>query len=222
MLLIFDIDNTLLYSDGRDSRAFATAFSDLFDCPVPSINWHEYPHVSDQVIVEHIFQQYLGRLPEPEEVARLIEEYVVRMARGRANAPDDYRTVPQAAETVARLRAEGYPVGIATGGFRKPQELKLRHVGISTEGLYAAYADGQPTREHIVRHAMEQAAHLAVEKTVYIGDALWDLRTTRNLGLPFVGIRRKGDHAVLLEAGAKVVLTDFSDWGRFLAACAEA
>jgi phosphoglycolate phosphatase-like HAD superfamily hydrolase len=222
MFFLFDIDNTLVYSDGRDSHAFASSFSDLFDQPLPSVQWQDYPHVTDQVIVEHIFDQYMGRPPLAEEIDAWMDEYVLRMTTGRARYPEEYRTVSHAAETVERLRSEGFSVGIASGGFRRPQELKLRHAGIETKGLVSAYADGQPTRAHILRNAVEQAPPELAEQTVYIGDALWDLHTTRELKMPFVGVRRQGDHHVLLEAGARAVVTDFSDWDVFWRACQQA
>jgi phosphoglycolate phosphatase-like HAD superfamily hydrolase len=222
MFFLFDIDNTLVYSDGRDSHAFASAFSELFDRPLPSVQWQDYPQVTDQAIVEHIFDRYLGRPPVPEEIDAWMDEYVHRMSAGRASDPGAYRTVPHAAETVRRLRAEGFSVGIASGGFRRPQELKLRHAGIETDGLVSAFADGQPTRAQILRNALDQAPPGLAGQTVYIGDALWDLQTTRELGMPFVGVRLRGDHHVLLEAGATAVVTDFSDWDVFWRACQRA
>ncbi|MEZ4935868.1 MAG: hypothetical protein R2788_27500, partial [Saprospiraceae bacterium] len=50
------------------------------------------------------------------------------------------------------------------------------------------------------------------------GDAIWDVQTTSNLSLNFIGIRREGDVEVLLQAGATTVLQDFSDHDQFMKA----
>ena len=94
--------------------------------------------------------------------------------------------------------------------------------GIDLEGLPAGYADGHETREQIVRDALEQARDLKFERVVYVGDAAWDVRTTRNLGIPFVGIRRRGDVETLRVEGAQHVLTDFADFEAFFNALHEA
>lgn len=57
---------------------------------------------------------------------------------------------------------------------------------------------------------------------VYIGDGLWDLRTSRELGIGFVGVRVAGDAEHLRREGADRVLTDFDDLHRALAALAQA
>lgn len=54
------------------------------------------------------------------------------------------------------------------------------------------------------------------ERTVYVGDRVWDMRACRALAMPFVGI---AGHDARLE-GASRVLPDFRDFGR-LAECLE-
>lgn len=218
MLVLFDIDNTLVYSDGRDSHSFAAAFMSVFGGQMPSLNWHDYPHVTDFTIVQEIVRQQFARDAATHEIEALLDDYTARMHAARREAPHHYQSVPFAAETLARLQADGYRVGIASGGFRRPQEIKLAHIGIDHAHLPSGYADGCVTREEILQQALDQAAHLNPSSVVYVGDAAWDVRTTRNMNLPFVGIRRRGDHHVLHAEGAGQVLTDFSDYQAFLEA----
>ena len=102
----------------------------------------------------------------------------------------------------------------------QPARLKLDHVGIPAEKLFISGADGKNTREDILRAALNQAGRSngRFDKVVYIGDALWDVTTTRNLQLSFVGIRYRHDLELLQRAGASHVLPNYLDLERFLLA----
>jgi len=139
----------------------------------------------------------------------------------RKTNPEFFLEVPNSRKTIEQLLAnERFEVGIATGGWNKPAHVKLNHIGIPTNDIMIKCADGCPTREDIINHVLNQAQtrNLNLEKVVYIGDAPWDVRTTRNLNMPFIGIRRKGDHGKLLELGAQTVLTDYRNFDQFLEA----
>ena len=117
-----------------------------------------------------------------------------------------------------------FTVGSATGGWERPARLKLQHVGIPEHQLVLRGADEQIRREDILQKAIAEtrAQHPHLERIVYLGDASWDVRTTRNMGLDFIGIRRAGDLEVLHELGAQVVIQDFLDYPTVLRAVAEA
>jgi len=69
--------------------------------------------------------------------------------------------------------------------FRKQQFGHL--VGISSNELY--------TREDIVKSAIEKAKKYfkttTFKTTISVGDGIWDLKTAKNLGVHFLGIRNK-------------------------------
>ena len=98
--------------------------------------------------------------------------------------------------------------------------MKLAHVGIPVERLHLSAADNQPTRVHIVNEAIRQAeaVHGEFERTVDVGDAIWDVETTRSMELNFIGIRRNGDRHLLEKAGAGTVLDDYSNAANFMEA----
>ena len=118
MLILFDIDNTLVYSNGLDSQSFASAFMDAFGGEAPSLNWHDYAHVTDYTIVQEIFQQQFGRGAEDNEIEVLLDHYLERMQQSRLERANDYASVPYAVEIITKLKEKGFHVGIASGGFR--------------------------------------------------------------------------------------------------------
>ncbi len=218
-LLIFDIDGTLVYSERRDSHCFAATYERLYGKVFPGIDWSGYPHVTDTTIFSTVIERHFRRLPTEEEVFLFQEEYVRLLTEKRRLDPLHSREVPGARAAMERLLAdERYALGIATGGWQRPAHLKLRHVGIPSERLPLQGADGRHTREDIIRALLEQVQCLypEIDRIVYIGDAVWDVRTTRNLNMAFVGLRWQGDTHVLETAGARHVITDYLDYDAFL------
>ncbi|MTB51003.1 HAD family hydrolase [Lewinella sp. W8] len=216
--VLFDIDGTLLYSNKVDSQSFATSYERIFGREFPTIDWTRFPSVTDHVIFRTAFHDHFGRYPSEEERQVFEDDYVANLQRQRVSAPEDFREVPGAAALWRRLAEEDDLVtGIATGGWKTPASIKLAHVGIPENPPYAGYANGHFRRETILQTAIDRAsAEHDVQRVVYIGDAIWDVSTTRAMKIPLIGIRRQGDHHVLHQAGADTVITDFQNQDSFL------
>lgn len=217
-LVIFDIDGTLLHSNGIDSHCFAQTYEAQFGRPFPSIDWSTYPHVTDHVIFNTVIQQHFGRSAKPADIQRQQQHFVQLLETRRQTCPTDFKEVRGAVTAVQHLLTQdAYEVGIATGGWQAPAHVKLRHLGFPIHRFYDSYADNKHSREAILSEALGKAtqAHPNIEHVVYIGDALWDVQTTRNLAMNFIGIRHQNDVDVLRAAGATTVLQDFRDLSLF-------
>ena len=191
-LIIFDIDGTLLYSNKIDSQCFADTYEKVYQTPFPTIDWTKFPHVTDDTIFKTVIQEQFGRAASFEEMDEFRNEFVALIQKKRIETPDEFKAVKNSRRAVELLLADdSYEVGIATGGWRKPAMVKLNHIGIPTMQLHMSFADGNPTREDIINGVFQQtnALNLEFEKVVYVGDAIWDVTTTRNMNLPLIGIR---------------------------------
>ncbi len=220
-LVLFDVDGTLVESGHRDSRCFADTFEEIYQLPFPGIDWTRFPHVTDDTIFRTAVRELLGRELRDSEMGAFQEIYLQKLNLARREAPGHFREVPGAVKLVNALQKQKeYLIGIATGGWEAPARIKLSHVGIQWKELVLRGGDNCPTREAILSAALEalQACHQAVKKAVYVGDALWDITTTRKMELNFVGLRWKGDLDVLYDAGAQVVLQNFEDQDQFFEA----
>ncbi len=218
-LIIFDIDGTLLYSNKIDSKCFAESYKIVFGNAFPSIDWRDYPHVTDHTIFGTVFKKQFNRLVTEEELDRFQTDYVQRLEQKRVESPEEFKEVPGARQAVENLlNDDRFAVGIATGGWQRPAAVKLRHVGIDYTNIFDSYADYKVTRDDIINESIANARlqHNDFQRIVYVGDAIWDVTTTRNMNLPLIGIRLKGDHHVLGNEGATHILQDYSDYGMFL------
>ncbi len=216
-LVIFDIDGTLLHSNKIDSLIFKRVFETTFGFEMQSVDWRDYPHCTDTSILKALFEREEVAHPSSARMEAFKDEYVRQLQQGRLAQPTDFMEVAGASETIRRLMGDDrFEVGIATGGFRKPAHVKLKHIGVNHEPLHDAYADGNEAREDILNEAIAKTKHLPINHIVYVGDAVWDVQTTRNMNIPLIGIRIKGDAETLTRIGAKDVIRDYRDYEGFL------
>ncbi len=54
------------------------------------------------------------------------------------------------------------------------------------------------------------------DSITYVGDGVWDVVASKNLGFNFIGIAANTEKQKLLDSGAKFVISDFEDFDRFL------
>ena len=212
-LVLFDIDGTLLYSEGHDSRCFARSYQSVFGRPFPTIDWTRFTEVTDHVIFRTAFHDHFGRYPTAAERDTFEDHYLAGLRQMRRDRPGDFREVPGAGALWRTLSADPrFVTGIATGGWQRPAAVKLAHVGLPPDVAYAGYANGMFSRVDILNEAIGKARRRhRIERVVYVGDAVWDVTTTAKMQLPLIGIRRRGDHDALRRHGARYVLTDYRD-----------
>jgi phosphoglycolate phosphatase-like HAD superfamily hydrolase len=95
----------------------------------------------------------------------------------------------------------------------------MASAGMCFDDHPAASADDALDRESIMRLSKQRAAERYGESfacTVYVGDAVWDARACRSVGIPFIGIGTVSRATRLSAEGAVCVFPDFSDADIFL------
>ncbi len=217
-LIIFDVDGTLLNSNAVDSTAFAETFEKLFGFPIRGIDWHQYPHVTDTSILDEVFKENLDRSPTKKEVELMKEAFVDRLKFLRSESPDKFFQIPGVQSLMETLKHRSdFAIGIGTGGWKAPAMVKLKHLNIHEGYTAMAFADGHYSRNAIVQDALDQAHQngQSYEKIVYVGDGTWDHATCQAMGIPFIGLRHRGDFDVLSNLGTKHILRNFEDQERF-------
>lgn len=214
MLVLFDVDGTVTETTAVDAEVYARAFREVFGVPLPSTDWAEYSHATDQGIAQEAVERAgldPGRIPELAR--RFVVDLRAVLARRRA------LEVPGGAAFLARLAAEGHAIAFATGAWEESARAKLSSAGIEVGGRVLVGSDLHVAREEIIREALRQAPR--ADRAVYLGDGSWDVKAARALGMPFVGVDRRASGA-LSSAGAAEVLADYRDVEAALAALARA
>ncbi len=218
-LIIFDVDATLVYSNKLDSKAFAQTYKDIYGRPFPTIDWSTYPHVTDDTILKTVIQQHFQRPVTKEEREKFKATFKASIIENRKLKPTEYKIVPGAKEIITLLINDPlYTVGIATGGWKDPAVMKLNFLNIPTDPLLISGADGKETRQEIIEEVIVKAKrrNASFDRIIYIGDAIWDVKTTRDMKIPLVGIRFKGDLETLQKAGVQHVVKNYLDIPTFM------
>jgi phosphoglycolate phosphatase-like HAD superfamily hydrolase len=220
-LAIFDIDGTLTRPYSGEDASFLEGLELAFGFREVSSNWNEYPHVTDTGIVQSLFQSRLRRRPNPDEMSRFQELYS-RAFLARVG-PEDGLDVPGASGFITALKENpDWRVAMATGNCLRMAGIKLTRGGIPWREVPLANADDGESRADLVRLAIERARSRygvnEFHQIVSVGDAPWDLRTARELQLPFLAIGQRCGHS---SDGAHMI-DDYQDERAALSALARA
>ena len=211
-LVVFDIDGTLTDTSDVDDECYRRAVADTFALTYASVDWSDAPHITDSSLARWLCQTHCGRDATDGELARLTAHFVDLLRQELARVPARFAGIPGTQGLFADLRAAGWWVALATGGWFLSAVLKLRAAGLHEPEIVVASASDALTRPEIFTLACQRAAekyNQAFARVVFVGDAPWDVRTAAELGHSFVGVGRRAES--LREAGATVVLSDFGD-----------
>jgi len=210
---ILDLDGTLMPSAEIDNLCFWQAVGAVFGAPEEPPDLHGFVHVTDSGILQEWCTRELGRPPGADEAARIKRTFAQLLETAFAGSPDHFSPVPGLEEWLAAVQASGRALaGIATGGWEHSARLKLKLSGLERFGLPLASSDDAVRRTDIMRIAAQRTlgrADADGTRFTYVGDGVWDLRASRDLGWAFVGIASGARARQLERAGAVLVRANF-------------
>jgi phosphoglycolate phosphatase-like HAD superfamily hydrolase len=221
-LVIFDIDGTLTQTTNADAECFVRSLAEVCGFTDVDTDWSRYRHATDSGIFQEIYEARVGRPPSPMEVSQFRRHFVGLLEVASSEAP--FVAVTGVSQLISRLTdSSTLRVALATGAWRDSARLKMASAGLCYDDYPAASSDDASDRESIVRLSMQRAAERygRLGRAVYVGDGIWDARTCRRLGIPFIGVAMVDRAARLAAEGAVRVFADFGDTDSFLSSLYE-
>lgn len=216
-IVLFDIDNTLLYTGGAGMRAMGLAFHELFGvengfAAVPYAGRTDIAIFRDAMthcgLLDDCFQGHLLRFQEAY-YRFLIETLPQSRGQLMPGIPDVLKALGSMPEVF---------LGLATGNFRRAAFMKLRHYQLADFFAEGAFGDDAEERAVLVALAVQRVVTAAgVAQGEYqaymIGDTPLDIAAAREAGVKSIGVAT-GSYSVreLQEAGADLALPDLSTW----------
>jgi phosphoglycolate phosphatase-like HAD superfamily hydrolase len=228
LLVLWDVDYTLVDSDGIGRELYEIAFRELFGRQMPQPG--SMAGRTDRDIVTEVLT--LAGEPEPAQLIGAFHDVMAARAQDLLGlARERNRALPGAAAALASLaglagNGQALVQSVLTGNIRPLAEVKLgslgldRHLDLDT----GAYGDFHEDRCELVPHARQNAARhyghdFDEDSTVLIGDTPLDVAAALATGARAVGVATGHFSAAdLATAGAHAVLPDLADTAAVLAA----
>lgn len=217
-LVLFDIDGTVLLSDGAGKRAVRRAMVEVFGTPGPES--HRFDGKTDPQIVREL--QRIAGHPDhhiDEHLPRAIGRYVELLNEELDRPGTRAYTLPGVPELLDALEArDDALLGLLTGNVVEGARAKLSAVGIDPHRfVVGAYGSDHETRGELPAIARQRVleAHgrdFAGHDIVIIGDTPSDIQCGQSIGVRAIGVAT-GHYSVadLLGCGAYAAFEDLSD-----------
>lgn len=182
--IIFDIDGTLVDTDGFEGRLYRAAVREILGDVQIRADWHEYEHVTDIGILRDVCRD--NRL-DSSDVEQLVRTRFGELVSEHLRDASSCSAIAGALAFWKTLRANpAFEIGIATGGWGHTARMKLDSAGYEYAGVPIATSDDGHERTIIMGHCRGKLA--PTTSTVYIGDGEWDLVAAKRLGWRFIGV----------------------------------
>jgi phosphoglycolate phosphatase-like HAD superfamily hydrolase len=221
-LILFDVDQTLLYSGGAGSLAMRRAFHALYGIE-DGFRRVEFSGRTDWWILKNALEQHGlldGEAAFGEELARFQETYYAFLERTLLEV-EGGRTLPGVPELLDALATQpGVRQGLATGNFRGAAFMKLRHFGLGRHLREGGFGDDAEERAAVVARAIERLSNgTKAEEVWVVGDTVLDISAAHANDARALAVATGPASAdELLAAGADAALENLGDLDAVLAA----
>ena len=217
-LILFDIDGTLLSTNGAARRAFGRALLEVYDQTGP-LATHTFDGKTDpQIATELLSLAGLPAVAIEAGLERLWLTYLRELARELTTPGHATVLYPGIVELLNELqRQPDVCLALLTGNIARGAALKLESAGVHQYFSFGAYGSDCAQRSGLPAIAVERALvhtgrSFAGRDIVIIGDTPNDVTCGQALGVFAVGVAT-GRHSrqELLAAGAHAAFDDLAD-----------
>ncbi len=210
-VVLFDIDNTLLYSGGAGSFAMNAAFNELFGVS-DGFARVEFSGRTDLYILEQGLVEHGIAGGVQKHLAAFTSRYYELLPEALVQRDGDL--MPGFPELLEALRGAGVRLGLATGNFGEAAGIKLEYYGIGGFFEGGGFGEVSLDRSEVVAAAIRAVGNGArPADIVVVGDTPHDVTSALANGVTSVGVAT-GRFTVgeLRDSGAALVYQDFADW----------
>jgi phosphoglycolate phosphatase-like HAD superfamily hydrolase len=205
MIIIFDVDGTLIGGEEQDWPCFTEAIAGETEFRPEKEFWRSIQEFTGRAIVRAVAEKvgvnYSGDLEDG-----IRKQYLKNLRKACPYKGEVFFPNPGVVEMLNLLKTSPiFDVAIATGEFSEVSRFKLASAGINISGIPFATSSDAELRKDIIRLAAEKAGY-DVSDAIYVGDGLWDMRACNQLEIPFIGTGKRIQR--LREAGVEYLVDD--------------
>lgn len=215
IVVLFDIDETLVHTGGAGARSWAWAFDQLHGVPA-DIGAHTSAGETDPQVGRKTFNAVLGRDPSCDEMARLYAKYLWHLAEDIWASPD-YRVLDGVEPLLGRLGDAGVIIGAISGAMEGAARTKMEPGNLNRYFTFGAYGSDSPDRAELTEMGIAKAARLnghqlARDQVYVVGDTPHDIEAAHAAGAIGIGVATGHyDLDALREANAEHALGSLTE-----------
>jgi len=172
-------------------------------------------NVTDWGITEEIILKNWNRIPTEIEYEKMIAEFLTQLQSELNANQKQFQEIKGALNFIQYLKEKSnLAIGIATGGWEKSANLKLKSIGIDSAEFVISNSNHFKTREGILSKTirnLKENWNNKIDRIIYFGDGTWDFLTCEKLNIEFIGIDNSKNNK-LKEIGAKTIFNDFEQY----------
>jgi phosphoglycolate phosphatase len=213
--ILFDIDGTLITTGGAGAVAWRRAFDELYGIPA-DIGKFTDAGMTDPEVGQLTFASVIGHEPTAEELSRVMAKRLDYLPEAVAES-EGYEVLPGVRQLLPRLAADGYLLGLTTGGMEDAARIKLERAGLNEYFSFGGYGSDSSDRAELTRRGIERAEaaygeQLEPGRCAVVGDTPLDISAAHAANAVAVGVA-SGHFTVddLRAAGADFVLASLEE-----------
>jgi phosphoglycolate phosphatase len=215
---LFDVDGTLLTTEGAAREAFARAVRESFGVD-DSLGDIAFAGRTEPLILADILAKHRVRFADGEE-ARFWDR--VFDAMRAVFQPPRGCLLPGVEALLYRIAAEpGWVTGLLTGNMTEMARIKLDRFGIRARFDFGAFGEEAEDRDALARVAVDRVARsygVPPGRCIVVGDTEHDIACARAAGAHVVAVASGQRERTVLEAHRPdLLLDDLSDAGALIA-----
>ncbi len=189
-LILFDIDGTLISTDGAGVKAFARVFDEIYDLP-NATKYMTFAGRTDRRLVREIFEANDIELTD-QNFRKFNESYFEHLTRYLPEGQTE--PLPGVRQIIAAFQKLNPPpvIGLLTGNHPRGAELKLNHYNLWHEFALGAFGHHHEERADVARDALKQGQsqihNLQSDQILVIGDTKRDIECARAIGAKVLAV----------------------------------
>ncbi|MGI8450000.1 MAG: HAD family hydrolase [Streptosporangiaceae bacterium] len=204
LVILFDIDGTLIITGGAGAASWRMAFDELYGIPA-DIGQFTDTGMTDPDVGRQTFAAVLHRQPTRPEFARLLERRLHYLYQTVADS-QGYRVLDGVTELLPQLLGDGYLLGIVTGNLEAAAHIKLHRGRLNRFFSFGGYGSDATDRGELTRIALGRAVlvygeEVGPEQCLVVGDTPHDAEGAHAAGIECVGVASHNFDAGQLRAG---------------------
>lgn len=210
MLVLFDIDCTLVDMGGAGMSALTAAAVEVFGDEGPPL---DLAGSTDSGIVRGLFEHF--KVPhDPELEEKFYLSYLPKMEANLKDASFGGRVLDGVSDLLTNLEDDGHTLGLMTGNIERGAIVKASHYGLAGHFGFGSYGDDHWDRNKLGPIALERAERatgkrFTADEALVIGDTPKDVRCAHAFGAKCVAVATGSfDEDQLEECGADLVVSD--------------